>query len=80
MSVCEFNLYVLSVSTPEWLSVKLVAKPGERLRKANYWLGWHRQERRFAGGSEYRALLHRPDLHERLLEVLPHLAAEEQAA
>lgn len=48
----EWQLYDRPAhGTPTWVSLKLVAK-NLQLHKANYWLGWHRAERRFATGRD----------------------------
>lgn len=38
-----------------WLNLKLIAEP-HAIRKANYWIGWHPDEQRFAYSSHLTQL------------------------
>lgn len=50
----EWNLYARRTTDSEWVSLKLVAKPGFAPEgRANYWFGYSLDEERFANSADY---------------------------
>ena len=51
-----FNLWVVGKGSFPWARLKLVAMPGTRLPKANFWLGWSVTDERLADGKDAKRL------------------------